>query len=173
MNNSIYKGIGGWLILPLIGLIVTPFTLGSELILGFIPIFTDGTWEILTTSGNEAYHKLWAPVLVFETIGNLGFLAFSVYLLFLFFSKHYKLPNGIILFYLLNFAFLVFDYMLVIQIPAIAEFDHSDLIRDIARMGFTAAVWVPYFMKSERVKNTFKNGISEPTGSVNGGKLRD
>jgi hypothetical protein len=36
------RGIGGWLILPMIGLFVTPLRLGAFLFSTYIPIFTEG-----------------------------------------------------------------------------------------------------------------------------------
>ena len=68
------NGLKGWLILPMLGLILTPIRLSIALVTIYAPIFTNGIWNVLTNPNNEAYHKLWAPLLIFEVIGNSAFL---------------------------------------------------------------------------------------------------
>ena len=73
-----HEKIGGWLILLAIGLVLTPLRTLVFLGKNFYPIFTTGAWSVLTTPGTKAYHPLWAPVLIFELVGNLVLIVFSV-----------------------------------------------------------------------------------------------
>jgi hypothetical protein len=61
----------GWLFLIGIGMVVNPlrllFLIGRDL----IPSFSGETWTILTTPGTTVYHPLWAPLLIFELLGNI------------------------------------------------------------------------------------------------------
>lgn len=41
------------------------------------------------------------------------------------------------------------------QIPMARELADGSSIRDIARSAIACAIWIPYFIKSERVQNTF------------------
>ena len=52
------SGLGGWLILPMLGLIFLPIKLGAMLATIYYPIFSEGYWEVLTTPESEAYHAL-------------------------------------------------------------------------------------------------------------------
>jgi len=54
------RGIGGWLILPILGLVFTSVygLLGLATI--HLPLFTRGYWSAVTTLGAAAYHPLWA-----------------------------------------------------------------------------------------------------------------
>jgi uncharacterized protein DUF2569 len=160
-SNSEPLGIGGWLILPLLGLILTPIRLGLLLATTHAPIFTGGAWEVLTTPGNEAYHPLWAPLMMFEIVGNVCFLVFSLVLLVLFFGKHYRLPILMVVFYLSNLVFVGGDLLFANLIPAIAEMSDPESFKELTRTIVGAAIWVPYFLKSERVQNTFLNGRDE------------
>ena len=60
------KGIGGWLILPSIGLLISPFVLIVQLQDLMRSVFAPGVWAALTSHKSPAYHPLWAPELIFE-----------------------------------------------------------------------------------------------------------
>ena len=52
------KGLGGWLILVGLGVVLTPIRILATYIPIYKPIFEDGTWEALTTVGSEAYNPI-------------------------------------------------------------------------------------------------------------------
>jgi len=60
-----------------------------------------------------------------------------------------------IIFYSVSLIIGVIDYLLVIQIPLASELEDGSSLRDIVKSVITCAIWIPYFMKSERVHNTF------------------
>ena len=158
MDNSTYKpkGLAGWLILPGLGLIIYPVQNIISLYRDFLPIFRDGYWQVLTIPGSEDYHHLWGPYLLFEISGNIIFIIFNVFLIFWFLFKSYIFPKMIIIFYVSNLIFLIADFLLGNMIPAVAaEPTDSEVIMDLARVVYTNVIWVPYFLVSKRVKNTF------------------
>ncbi|WP_339308958.1 DUF2569 domain-containing protein [Paenibacillus sp. FSL k6-2145] len=149
------SGLGGWLILIQIGLFVTVILLAVQLFQQIIPTFTTETWEMLTSKQSDYYHPLWGPVLVFEMVYNTLFLLFSVYTIFAFYSKKAILPRLMIIFYGLSLIVGIIDYLLLLQIPLAKELEDGSSIREIAKSVITCAIWIPYFIKSERVHNTF------------------
>lgn len=149
------RGLGGWLILPAIGLFVLPIRLTIMLINDFLPIFQRGYWEALTTPGSEAYHHLWAPLVIFEIAGNTFFIIFDIILIFLFFTKSYRFPVLFIAFLVLNLFFVVSDFFFADLIPAVAAESDREFVRDLAGSIIGAIIWIPYFLVSKRVKNTF------------------
>jgi len=163
------EGLGGWLILPLLGLILQPFILGMLLYDTYLPIFTEGYWEILTSPESEAYHQLWGPLIIFELVGNIGFMLFALVLLVFFFRKDYRVPGWIILYLASNAIFVTADFFLADLIPAVAANPDPAATKEMVQTIIGAAIWIPYFKKSERVKNTFVKGrksadLSEPQG---------
>src|SRR5580704_11169385 len=66
------EGIGGWLVLPLLLLIISPIRATIVLYRELLPIFTSGVWNALTTPGTHFYHPLWFPLLVGKTVANLA-----------------------------------------------------------------------------------------------------
>jgi hypothetical protein len=127
----------------------------------YFPIFAEGYWGILTTPGAEAYHPLWAPLLIFEISGNLIFLFWSIVLLVLFFQKHYRFPRMMIVYLAANLAFVGIDFFVADSIPAVAAEPDPESTREFIRTIISAAIWIPYFLRSVRVKNTFTKGLIE------------
>ena len=149
------RGLGGWLILVAIGLIVSPLRIGYFLIKEFVPIFEKGYWAILTTPGSDAYHPLWEPLLIFEIAGNFIFLVTGIILIFLFFAKSYRLPILMVAYLALNLLFVVSDFLFADLIPAVAAQNDSESVRELVRAIAGAIIWIPYFLVSKRVKSTF------------------
>ena len=150
------RGIGGWLILPVLGLFVFPVRVLISLVTDYVPIFQDGIWGNLTTPGSEVYHSLWAPVIIAEIFCNVGFLLFDLALLYLLFTKSHRFPVAFIVFTLANLLFIVSDAAIAWQIPAVAARGLEGVGGEIARALLVAVVWVPYMLVSKRVRNTFR-----------------
>lgn len=149
------SGLGGWLILVQIGLYLTMILLTVQLFQHSLPAFRSDTWEVLTSLTSQYYHPLWEPVLIFEAIYNVLFLFFCIFILINFYGKKSTLPRLMIIFYSVSLIIGVIDYLLVIQIPLASELEDGSSLRDIVKSVITCAIWIPYFMKSERVHNTF------------------
>lgn len=150
-----YEGIRGWLVLPLIGLFINPIRISLLVFKDLVPVFTEGHWNVVTTPGSGAYHPLWAPLIIFECVGNGAFVIFSIVLLVLFFGKSRLLPKLMMFFLVLNFLFVAADFFFADLIPAVAEQSNPQDVKELARSIVGAIIWVPYFFVSKRVKQTF------------------
>ena len=154
-DDNEVKGLGGWLILVGIGVVIGPFLLTYEVGPLYYSVFSNGGYEYLTTPGTDAYQPLLGPLLIFEaTVNSIQILA-SFYLIYLFFSKNYLFPKlhiGILMF---SVFFIPFDAWLVSYIfPEEPMFDPATT-EDFFRSLFAAIIWVPYMLISQRVKATF------------------
>jgi hypothetical protein len=148
-------GLGGWLFLVVIGLVLSCVRLLAFLILDFVPIFRDGAWAVLTTPGSDAYHSLWAPLLLFELIGNIGFVVAQLWLIVLFFKRSRHFPRLYIWVVLLNLPFILADAWLGSFVITDEPMFDPDTAKELARSIATIAIWVPYMRMSKRVRNTF------------------
>ena len=92
-DTNALKGLGGWLILVGIGVVLSPFRLLYTLIPVYQPIFEDGTWEALTTESSEVYNPYFSTLLFGEITFNVLMISACIYLIYLFFSKHYFFPK--------------------------------------------------------------------------------
>jgi hypothetical protein len=149
------KGLGWMVDTTCNRFIFYPIRLAASFYNDFLPMFREGYWEVLTTPGSEAYHHLWAPLIISEIIGNSLFIIFDIVLIVLFFTKSYRFPILIIIFIATNLFFVAGDLVLVDLIPAVAAESGPESVKELIRSIITAAIWIPYFLVSKRVKNTF------------------
>jgi hypothetical protein len=149
------QGIGGWLILVTIGLVITPFRMAFLLITTHLPLFTGGQMAILTDPQSQAYHPLWGPLLALEVLCNLGFGTAAVVALVLMFRRSRLYPRFMIVYYASNLAFIALDTLLSNMIPAVAQAGSTEMIGEVGKAMISCAIWIPYMCVSKRVKNTF------------------
>lgn len=153
------SGIGGWLLLPLFGLITSPIRVSVTFVTDLVPALEPEAWSRLTAPGSEVYDPMWAPLLIFEIVANIVLITFPIVLLWLFFRKSYRLPGLFIAWLLLHVGVQTVDLALASQVSA-ASGAISAGFKELARAIIGAAIWIPYFLKSVRVRNTFTKGRS-------------
>jgi len=154
-ENNELKGLGGWLILVGIGVIIAPIRLLVTYIPIYIPIFENGTWEALTTAGAEAYDPLWAPLLIGEIAYNSIMVAALIYLIYLFFTKRYFFPKLYVGVMVVSVIFIPLDAWLVTKVLPDEPMLDPETTKEFMRTLVGAAIWVPYMLLSKRVKATF------------------
>lgn len=147
------KGIGGWLILPVLGLCLSPFLQLWVL------------WDDLSTLGGLGNLPLQRSVfLVVEIAVTLSlYVAAPVYLMTQLFQKKARFPRLYQLLLAANLGWAIFHAALAFVLfredypfGAAALFE-SEPMRAIARAAVFAAIWIPYMSVSVRVRNTFIN----------------
>jgi hypothetical protein len=135
-------GISGWLILPAIGLVLGP-------IVGIIGVVAGlGMYANVASAGYGGIYTLELLVLV-------GLIGFTIYAAILFFKKKSNAPRTIIA--LLVISLIASGILLVIEVSTGAEVFAVETGKQLVRDVISAAIWIPYFRVSKRVKATFVN----------------
>ncbi len=147
------RGLGGWLIIPIIGLFLSPLINLFNMILN-IQLINSTNWTKLTTPGGDSYHSMFKPALYFETGCNVLYILISIYLLVLLFQKKKLLPKLIIFYYIFNVVIEILITVLVNKINA--DIGTPPVSFSIPAI-ISSLIWIAYFRKSKRVKNTFVN----------------
>lgn len=157
-----HTGIGGWMVLPMIGLVLSPLFLLRDML-------SEGAWFF--TAGEHVQQLVndgWFPYLIYAWFAQAnGLLMFFVVIvtIVLFFKRRSNVPRIMLGIYLLTVAFHVID------MSCYALLDFEGLTgevydgRDLGRAIFSAIIWVPFFLFSSRVRTTFvmrKHGYSLP-----------
>jgi hypothetical protein len=133
-------GIGGWLILPAIGFVLGPIVGVVSLIAAFA-LFSD--------VANAGYGGIYTLELLVE----VGLLIFLVYAATRFFGKKSNAPSTIIA--LLITTLVASGLLIMIELGAGAEQFAIESGKQLVRGIIGAAIWIPYFRVSKRVKTTF------------------
>lgn len=149
------EGIGGWLILVAIGIVITPIRIVMLIMTTYPEIFSTGVWEALTTQGSEAYNPLWAPIIIGEILINSGLILVWLYMAYKFFTKSRDFPKWYIGIAVFSLVYIVADaFAIKLVLPNEPIFD-PDTIKELLRSVIMVVVWVPYMLVSKRVKATF------------------
>jgi transglutaminase-like putative cysteine protease len=158
-RDTSLAGLGGWLALLTVVLVLRPVILGYYLDLTFSATSVD-TWAQLTTYGSSKYNALWAPFLLFELAANLAQWVLSVWLLVLLFKRRSSFPRVAVLALLAGIVLQVGDLLLSSLVPG-AEPTRQDIVATV-RNSLGAAIWAAYVWRSRRVKATFVRRYRTP-----------
>lgn len=150
------SGLGGWLVLVFIGLVLSMLRIVSLLLGTHAKLVLDGTLSRLSDPANPGYDPMWMPLITFEVIGNLAMLALIASSLILLLMRSRYAPRVVIGMYAFNVALVAGDLLLGQLIEAVAAQPlDTDSLVELARGVLTACIWIPYFLVSVRVRNTF------------------
>lgn len=147
--------IGGWLMLVLIGLYSSTLVLVGNLLTN--NFFEVAIWPMLTDTESIFYRPGHAWLILFELAYNTGMLVYTVLLIVLFHQRRTSVPRLMVLFYGMNLLFICLDNAVAVMLQ-ITEADFKQIIRAVV----AGAIWVPYFIKSDRVKRTFTKTLRQP-----------
>lgn len=148
MNQTLIQpeGIGGWLVVVALALIVSPFiqldALGEQVVAYNTLIIPSGRVSLTLST------------LIFtETFVTGVFLTWACINIYLFLKKKSAFKNAFAGFLCINWLFVVADLVaaeLVVDLPVT-----SDELMDVTRRFIGVLIWVTYIYRSKRVKNTF------------------
>jgi len=144
------RPIGGWLILVAFGVTLSPIKIFADLLSNSDSL--DGaSWSALLYQKN---YGLFTFVFL-EQIYNIINIIFSAILVILFYKRRSSVPRLITIYYLTSCLVQLVDAFVAIQYDSNSTFEtySKELIRSI----IAAAIWVPYFNISSRVRETFVN----------------
>jgi hypothetical protein len=137
------RGIGGWLILPALGTVLSPVRLLLE-------IYRSVAALQLYVGPDE--RSLWLFVAA-ELLLNVGLLVGWVYAIVLLVGRRQSFPMTFNALLLLAFAFTLID-VLVAQFGFKARLTWEEFMPAVAN-AVACVIWVPYMLSSVRVRNTF------------------
>ena len=143
------EGLGGWLTLIGISLVLSPLLMLSTIAKSDLPMLLDAKYQPFLEK-HTAIHML----ILFEVATNLCFIAVLGALNYLFFKKKRSFPTYMILYLAFHVVFLCGDAVAAYVISPATQ-GSAESVSSTIRTVVSAAVWVPYFLISRRVKATF------------------
>jgi hypothetical protein len=188
------SGLRGWLLLPAIGLALTPIVTLVTVFRYALPALEAAMWSHFGDLGKKitilvpkrsslgwpiirkisVSLKLWNAYLIFETFVTVALIVVPIFLLILLFQKKRALPKSMVwcilallLVRLVDMVFIAAYGASTVRLGGFPETARLLLITSIAVFAAalaTAAIWVPYFRRSRRVTNTFLREWSSERG---------
>jgi len=137
-------GIRGWLILPAIGFILSLINGVNDL---------SEVFDLFSVYAAAGYGGIYALMI----LAYIGFLVFLFYTVTLFFCKKRNAPSTIIILLIANIIVFSVFFVILLDLTAGAEEIVNVSKKELIRGVISAAIWIPYFRKSKRVKATFVN----------------
>ena len=149
------EGLGGWLVLVGLGIVISPLRIIGMVFPICFEMLSNGSWNVMTSPGTEAYHPLWAPILYGEIVINGAFVLAWIFIGFLFFSKKKVFPRWYIGIMLFTPLFIIVDALATkVVLPHQPVFDPKTAA-ELGRLLIVSLIWIPYMLVSKRVKATF------------------
>jgi transglutaminase-like putative cysteine protease len=152
-DDTLYDGIGGWLVLLGIGVIFNPLmTIYALMSNGY---FNAIQWQILTDSQYVAYNPLLGGLVIFELMANIASLGFSILLVILFFQRRSSVPRLMSAFFAFHVGFIFIDLAWGFSIDVYNRGNVSTSVSELVKLLIRAGIWIPYLFLSDRSKGTF------------------
>lgn len=148
--------IDGWLFLVAIGISLTPIRVLYDFITD-PSLLNAETWMSLWTMDQRGL----AAFVMITQVYNIFYLLFSGLLVVLFYMRRSSLPLLACIMYGASAVMTVVDAFVANQISSEVYVSTQDVVRALG----TAAIWIPYFLVSERVKKTFVKRYREEEAS--------
>jgi hypothetical protein len=150
-------GLGGWLILIGLGIITSPLRIIAMAFPIYYEIFSNGSWEVLTTPGTETYNSLFGLIIIGEILINGALVVAWLFIAFLFFTKKIAFPKWYIGILLFTLAFILLDALTIKLVFPNEPVLDPETLKEFGRSLIVVLIWVPYMLVSKRVKATFRD----------------
>jgi hypothetical protein len=113
------------------------------------------TLNACTVPGGSRYHPLYAPLILSEVVFNSMQPVWLALALALFFSRKRLFPRVMIALLSVTALFIIGDAFIAAQLPAAKALFDPSTFGAIAQSLTGAAIWIPYYLVSQRVQATF------------------
>jgi transglutaminase-like putative cysteine protease len=148
------EGIKGWLVIPALGVVLSPITAGYTLY-SYRAYFDAATWSSLG-HGADPVIAHWGRIGLFFLVA-LGCCAFLVmiFLNYLMFTKRKAFPPGYVAVLCMGVLWSVLG---IVVFYALGQIETPEVTRRIGasiRDLIVAMLWIAYMLRSERVRATF------------------
>jgi Protein of unknown function (DUF2569) len=121
-----------------------------------VPALEPNVLRTMSDPASGNYSPMWVPTIFFEAASGILLFIFTLWLGYLFFfRKSARVPRLFIAWLACHLIVRIIDRVLTNSIPLVAGQSDHEVVSGLGRSIMNAAIWIPYFIWSIRVKNTF------------------
>jgi len=153
-----YDSIGGWLIFVAIGLTLFFIRGVIVILMYYVPLFTGKEpllWLSILFPWSPYYQPGIVPAVVDEMVVNVALIIFAAVNLKFMLNRSKRFPMMLVALLLANVTFVAIDLWLTHKLLGSVEYFTFEIIGQVLVCIAAAAIGVPYFLMSKRVKETF------------------
>lgn len=147
------RELGGWLIVVFIIIVVYPLFMISELSKG--DFFNLSLWENIAVTTSPNFNPQYAGLLIFQLLFNIFSIIYSILIIILFLKRRSSLPRLIKIFFILKFIGVILISFSLYKLNFLSNSDKEEFFMDSFKAFVHISIWIPYFLVSYRVKETF------------------
>jgi len=149
------SGLGGWLIIVGFAIFMTPLIVATNMQKVW-PLYTAANWRELTGQSSGRFNQGLEIYLIYLIVLNAALVAASVLLAFMFFQRKRLFPRVYIGFLIFTAVTGIINTLLnSLGGTHAGEEARTMAVRSIVQACAQLGIWIPYMLKSGRVKNTF------------------
>ncbi|HTJ79987.1 MAG TPA: DUF3857 domain-containing protein [Rariglobus sp.] len=157
LDSENFDGIGGWLVLLAIAVVLRPIFLLVGAKDTFAMMGNLQNWTALTDSDSVSYNGGFAVLAWVETFAEGFLIAWSLVVIGQFFRRKASLPWSLIVMLVITLLWTIGDHYAVAQVfPSTSVKSQTKIVGAVFGQVFYMALWVPYLLVSRRVKMTFR-----------------
>lgn len=146
------RRIGGWLIIPAIGLILGGI-LEVAAVLGVPETFAAATWSAEVARAMGVEPSVWQGIMVLSMITMALHFVFRVAVAVAFYRRLTSAPRACVVYFGATALLLTLESVGMAVVAS--ELVDADTVKETIQAWVGALIWVPYFLSSQRVQETF------------------
>ena len=153
-NKPDIAGIGGWLILVSLGVIVRPITHGLAAYRTLKPYLDRQVWDRVLASSVVTSENGFRSLVIGETIARTSLFILALLALVLFYQRRRLFRNVFIVLLLAEVVYLALDAATTWAVTTLHTEANAQALSMVGLIG-VALIWIPYMLTSRRVRATF------------------
>lgn len=157
-NGLVYdkrQSLGGWLILVGATIVLSPLWIAYDTFTIYGNLFFRDEWVLISNLGNSPYFSHIEKLMIWQILVGILFVLAWIFMGYLFFSRKRCFPKWFIGIWIAILITTVIDVLLTkASLPDTSVLD-MEHFREQAYLGLSALIWIPYMLRSQRVKATF------------------
>lgn len=152
-NNK--QSLGGWLILVGTAILLAPLKIAYDTFITYSNLFFRDEWVLVSHLGNNAHVSRIEQLMFGQILVGILFVLAWIFVAGLFFCRKRHFPKWFIGLWVATLITAVLDMLLtkaMLPDTPVLDFQHFS---EQAYLGLSALIWIPYMLRSQRVKATF------------------